>query len=280
MQAASLSAVAVVSCALAAHAQTVEFRIVERTSQTQATLLDPVLDLAVQARFNGANSLGGFYFDIRILGEQESRGSLARGGITNLDGTYDPTINTGTVVGRHGLARQYSYVATVNPNFNGLINTSSATFTNTAEQEIGLITAYAQSSPMLQTPGIDVDQDGNPDTWSGNGSGITPPNLATASMPAAVATTYFGNNQFIDVYRFRYTVTDFAARTLQFRVTGVAAEQFIQLVFSSGQWSVQNSTVSSTAIVSSGVNISVIPAPGAACLLGIGALTLTRRRRG
>ncbi len=279
MRAASLSAVVVVACASAAHGQTVEFRIVERTSQAQASPMDPVLDLAVQARFNGTNSLGGFYFDMRMLGEQEARGTLQRAGVSNADGTYDPAFGVGTTIGRHGLARQYSYIASVSPNFNGLINVSSGSFTNTADQEIGLVTGFAQGIPLLGTPGLDADSDGNPDTWSGNGSGMTPANLATAALDPGLSASYFCHSQFIDIYRFRYTVTDFTARTLQFRLANIVAQQFTQFVYSGGQWGAQNTTSASTAVISSGVNIGVVPAPAAIGLLGIGSFVIPRRRR-
>ena len=279
MRAASLSAIVVVACAAATHGQTVEFRVVERTGQTEASSADSVLDLAVQARFNGTNSLGGFYFDVRILGEAESRGTLARGTISNADGTYDPTLSFGSVVGRHGLARQYSYFANVNPNFNGLVNTSSGTFVNTPDQELGLVTSFVQGAPLLGTPGVDADTDGHPDTWSGNGTGATPANLTTAALNTTVASSYLGHGQFVDVYRFRYAVTDLGARTLRFRLQGVIAQQFTQLVYSGGQWGAQNTAVPSTAILSSGLDITVIPAPATLGVLGVGLLLISRRRR-
>jgi hypothetical protein len=279
MRAVSLSALAVVVCAPTVLSQTVEFRIVERTGQTQASSADNVLDLAVQARFNGTNSLGGFYFDLRLPGELESRGTLQRGAVSNADGTYDPTFGVGSTIGRAGLPRQYAYFATVNPNFNGLINQSAGTFTNTADQEIGLITAFAQGPSLLGTPGVDADSDGNPDSWSGNGSGTPPPNLATAPLPAAISSAYFAHNQFIDVYRFRYTLSDFTARTLQLRVNNIVGQQFTQFVFSSGQWGAQNSTTATTAIVSSGLDITVVPAPAALVLLTGAGLAGARRRR-
>lgn len=279
MRAAFLSAGIVVVCASSSFAQTVEYRVVERTGQTVANALDNVLDFAVQARVNGSGSLGAFYFDMRILGEAESRGTLQRGGISNIDGTYDPAISTGSVVGRHGAARQYSYFGTVNQNFNGVINSSSGTFTNTPDQEIGLITGVVQGSPMLQTPGLDTNGDGHPDTWSGNGSGTTPTNGTTASLNPAAATAYFANNQFVDLYRFRYTLTDLSARTLQIRPLNAIAEQFTQFVFVSGQWGAQNTLTASAALQVTGIDISVVPAPGAAFLLGVGALATSRRRR-
>ncbi len=279
MRAVSLSALAVVVCAPATLSQTVEFRIAERTGQTQATIPDNVLDLAIQARFNGVNSLGGYYFDMRMPGEAESRGTLARGSISNADGTYDPSITTSASVGRAGLPRQYSYFATVSPNFNGLINQSAATFTNTTDQEIGLITAYVQGPPLTGTPGIDADSDGNPDTWSGNGSGMTPANLSTAAHNASASSSYFAHNQFVDVYRFRYTLTDLSPRTLQFRLQGLLAQQFTQFVYSGGQWGAQNATTASTAIISTGLDIAVVPAPPTYGLLVFAGFVGGRRRR-
>jgi hypothetical protein len=279
MRAASLSALAVAFCAPSVLSQTVEFRIVERTGQAVASPADNVLDFAVQARFNGGPALGGFYFDLRMPGELEARGTLQRGAVSNADGTYDPSIGVGNTIGRAGLPRQYAYFATVNPNFNGLINVSAGTFTNTPDQEIGLVTAFVEGQPLLGTPGIDTDSDGNPDTWSGNGSGMTPPSLATASLNPTVGADYFAQGQFIDVYRFRYTLVDFAPRTLQVRLGAVVAQQFTQFVYSGGQWGAQNTTTASTAVITSGIDIGVVPAPAASILGGIGLLAFVRRRR-
>ena len=146
-------ALAVVLCAPGAFGQTVQFRLVERTGQTQASPADNVLDLAVQAKVTGAN-LGAFGFDMRIAGEAEGRGALDRGSINNPDGTYDTSFGVTSTVGRGGIARQYSYLATVNSSFNGLINTSGGTFTNGPDQEIGLVAGFVQSTPLVSTPGM------------------------------------------------------------------------------------------------------------------------------
>ncbi len=278
MRAALFPALAVALCAPTVLGQSVTFRIVERTGQTQVNPGDSVLDLAVQARFIGQN-LGGFYFDVQMPGEAESRGTLARGNISNLDGTYDNTIGVGNSVGRSGLARQYSYFGTVNPNFNGLINTSAGTFTNTPSQEIGLITAFVEGGPLLGTPGIDLDGDGNPDTWSGNGLGVPPAVGATAPVNATAAALYFAAGQFIDVYHFRYTVTDLTPRNLHIQLNAILGQQFSQLVFSGGIWGAQNSNVASTAITNQPIDISIVPAPGAAGTLGLAGLLAARRPR-
>lgn len=278
MRAALYPALAVALSAPTVFGQTVQFRVVERTGQSQANPADNVLDLAVQARFTGRN-LGGFYFDVKIPGESESRGTFARANISNVDGTYDPSFGIGNTVGRSGLSRQFSYFATVNPNFNGLINQSAGTFTNTPDQEIGLITAYVQGNPLLGTPGIDTDGDGNPDTWSGNGLGLPPIAGTTAALNGAAAGPYFGSAQFIDVYRFRYTVSDLTPRNLHFQLNAIVGQQFTQLVYSGGIWGAQNTTTASTAISSTPLDISVVPAPAGAGLLGLAGLLAARRRR-
>jgi hypothetical protein len=269
---------AVVLCAPVVFGQTVEFRIVERTGQTQVTPLDNEVNLAVQARVTG-RSLSGFSFDIRIAGEAESQGTLERGNISNTDGTYDPGLGVGATVGRSGLARQYSYFGALNASFNGLINQSAGTFTNTADQEIGLVTGFVSGSPLLGTPGIDTDGDGNPDTWSGNGLGVPPVSGATAGLNPTAGALYFASEQFVDVYRFRYTASDLSGRVLHFQLGTMVARQFTQFVYGTGQWGAQSAATAGTAITSSGLNIEVIPAPAGACVLGLAGLVWARRRR-
>ena len=78
------------SLGAAAHAQTVQFRIVERTGQTIFTPTDPVLDLAVQGRIVGGSAdacIAGFAFDMVMPGEPDAGGTLTRGLINNLDHT-------------------------------------------------------------------------------------------------------------------------------------------------------------------------------------------------
>jgi hypothetical protein len=280
-----VSAVALMAMAGAVNAQTVQFRIIERTGQTVANSADALVECAVQARVTGGN-LGSFNFDIALAGEAESNGALSRARISNADHTYwtVPTNGTSWVgnssVGSGGLASTFSYLAALQAPFNGVINTSSGTFTNNpAEHEIGLIAGAATGSALLNTPGVDGDGDGNPDNYFDNGNGNPTVNGSTASTTGIDVGTYFGNGQFTDVYRFRYTVSSFTTRTVNFVLRNIGAQVFQQFGFNNGAWGAQNVTVDAASISASGYSLSVTPAPATVALMGLGGLVAARRRR-
>ncbi|HMN42728.1 MAG TPA: hypothetical protein PKE29_17950 [Phycisphaerales bacterium] len=275
---AAASAVAV-SGASFTQARVVEFRIVERTGQTVANPADPVLDFAVQARVIGG-TLAGFSIEtLTILGEPDSYGTLARGIISELDGTYSSAIGVSATVGRAGLARQFTYVAGINSSFNGLINTSGGTFSNGPNQEIGIISASAAGSALLGTPGIDDDGDGNPDGWSGNGLPAPPTNGTLVPIPTAIAQEYFASGQFIDVYRFRYTVANFSSRVLAFSTNDVTTITSVgSMIFNNGLWGAYGVSESSVATTQT-LQIAVVPGPGGAAILCLAGVRLFARRR-
>ena len=255
-------------------AQTVEFRIVEREGQTAiSSSADAVLNMAVQARIVGGvggahgTALGNFSFDIVMPGEPDSFGTLAKCLITNLDGTYATTISVIGSVGRGGLARQYTYLAGVNGGFNGLINVSGGTFTNTPVQEIGLVTGSSAGTALLSTPGIDADADGNPDTWPGTGT--------TATLDPAIGATYFGvGGGWIDVYRFRYTATNLTSRTLRFELRGTTTQTFTGLLLSNGIWGAQLAVNTPNTATPTMVSVSVSDS-GACCDVASNCTTTT-----
>jgi hypothetical protein len=258
----------------------VQFRIVERAGRSLVSGPDNnQLDLAVQVRVvNAAATVGlaGFGFTMRIVGEPESSGTLAREVISNTDHTYSTGFTLGNTVGIAGLASQYSYLASVNQNFNGLINTTGGTFTNTPDQEIGLIAGQTTGGVFLGTPGIDSDADGNPDTWPGSGSGSSPVNNTRAILGPSVSPTYFGAaGHWIDVYRFRYTISDFAPRSLIFRISAATSSIFSQVALSNGQWAPW--TAQTTAPTASDLVIGVIDAVPGACCNAAASCTLTLR---
>ncbi len=235
--------VAFVTAAMAAGAaaQTVEFRVVERTGRAVVTGPgDAELNLAVQGRVvggSGLTALAGFSFNIRLVGEPESAGILERGLISNVDHTYTSAIGVSSVVGRGGVASTYTYLAAINPSFNGSINRTSGTFVNGPDQEIGLVTGDALGQSLLGTPGVDADSDGNPDTWVGNGTGGTPTSGTLVALDPAIGSEYFGaSGAWIDVYRLRYVIGSFAARTLVFRLERISAATCSGLTFTAGVW--------------------------------------------
>jgi len=278
---------ALVALAGAANAQTtVTFRIVERTSQVVANSADSLLELAVQARVSGTPAyLGGFNFNI-LTGDSESGGFLQKarimqGGNPNFYSTTTPW-NSNSSVGSGGLAGQYTYLAGINADFNGVINASSGTFTNNpAENEIGLIAGAVTGDALTHTPGIDDDGDNIPDTAPSNGT--MPPhsnNNETAAVDPTIGAQYFaGGAQFIDIYRFRYNVTNFTQRTLHFSLGDLGAQFFNELLFNNGAWGANNVTAPLTAIVALPLNVQVTPTPASVALMGLGGLMVARRRR-
>lgn len=289
-----VAAIALVAAAGAVHAQTVEFRIVERRGQTQWNTTQPtsvpandnLLDFAVQARVvGGAQNLGIGNFNFNVVttsGEAESRGTLARAKISNAGtGAYDTNpatmFNTNSTLGQGGLAATYIYLAGINGAFNGVINSNSGTYVNNpAEQDIGLVTGAPIGGSLLTTFGAggltDANGDPVPDTWTDG---------TTAPLDSALANTFLGaNGNFIDLYHFRYTITNNTLdRVIHFAITGAAAQTFSSLASSSGVWGPAGIT-DATVNVGQGLDFHVIvPAPASAALLGLGGLMAARRRR-
>jgi hypothetical protein len=224
----------------------VDLRIVERTGQGQVASPDglssgdAVLDIAIQARVNGGGALAGYQFDVVITGESDANGVLQREKIANSDGTYYSgyAVPGPGVSGFSGMPGAYLYYANLAGSFfNGAINQSFSTFTNSAgNQEIGLITG--SSVAMFGVPGLDPQGEGNPATWAGYGQTptATPTDGATAPIDPGIGATYFGMGQFNDIYRLRYTVTNFSPRTLRFTLRGTTLQTATQFVYSNHNW--------------------------------------------
>jgi len=287
---------ALVALAGAANAQVpaVEFRIVERQSQVTIpnppvagqALNDNQLNYAVQGRVTGATGnagIGNFSFDIVASGEPDASGSLFFLATSMSNGTYDPntTQSTSSSNGPTGMAAQYRYLVGINPNFGGLVNTSGGTFTNTAaNQEIGLVTGSNTGAALLQqtdfTGGgpFGTDPDGNPDTYSGSGT--------TAPLDQTYANTYLGaNGNFVDLFRFKYLVTNTTTtRNIVFTLANATAQLTTGFQLSSGIWGPVTGTPGSVTVTpASAVHVVGVPAPASVALLGLGGLVATRRRR-
>lgn len=246
---------------------TVDLRIVPRFGQTPIVAgYEASLDLAVQARvssFGDSFGLSSFAFNLRVVGEAENAGLLQRASISNFDGTYDPGISMISSVGRGGLARQYTYLAMLNSAFNGRVNASMGTFTNGPDQEIGLITGASAGERFLGTPGIDDDGDGVPDALSPS---------------ASVMRTYFGADEWIDIYRFRYLISRFTGRGFSMRLEDVSGVQvFTEVRDAQGLWGPSNIPVST--VSTQGFDLYTIPVPGAGVMVAVACCVLARRRR-
>jgi hypothetical protein len=280
-----VTAMALVAAAGAANAQSVEFRIRERQNQTQwnlgqptaAPLNDGILNYTVQGRVVGGSAgsfLGNFSFDVVASGEADANGLVQKAAISNADGSYNTSAsqyNANATVGRGGLSAVYSYLAGISPNFNGLINLSGGTFTNTAgSQEIGLVTGSPSGSALLLL--ADTGGTGNPDTYSGSGT--------TAPVDGTLANSFLGaNGNWVSLYNFNYTVSNTTTdRFITFSLANVAAQIGTGLQLSNGVWGPVQANATATSGTNA-VNIIAIPAPASAALLGLGGLVATRRRR-
>jgi len=275
---------ALAALAGAANAQSVQFEFYERTNQSVASAVDPVLEIGVRARAIGTN-LGGFNFNI-ITDDAESNGTMLRGKISTgaIPNTYSTaqwaTTNTGNTVSVHGVAGSYSYLAGINPNFNGLINVSGGTFTNNpAVNEIGLVAGAATGGALTSTPFIDEDGDGIPDLAPSNGNPSGSTNNEVAPLDPRASSPYFAAGQFIDLYRFRYTVSNFAIRDVHFSLGDLGAQFFSQLLYNNGAWGAQNTTADGSSISATGFTVHILPTPASVALMGLGGLMVARRRR-
>ena len=252
----------------------VEFRVVERTGKMLVdTSSDPTFNFTVQARVVGGSSnqfLGNFAFDIAGVGEADANGSLSKLLISNADGTYaaNPAQLNNNSVGRGGMAAMYTYLAGISPTFNGLINSSGGPFSNTpGSQEIGVITGSPTGGSLLLL--TDTAGSGNPDTYSGSGS--------TAPIDPVIAQTYMGaGGNFVDLYRFKYTLTNFTQRQVTFTLTNLRAQIGSALQLSNGVW---GPTQENAVATSAGVSVNVVPTSTTAATLGLAGLIAARRRR-
>ncbi len=281
MRTLSSAALAVIlATAGTAYGQTVEFRIVERQGQTSIPIpfgatatTDGVLNFAIQARVTGGTAsqfLGNFSFDIVAAGEADSNGTLTKLLTSNVDGSYaaNTAQSSNGTVGRGGLSAIYAYLAGIGQSFNGLINTSGGTFTNTlGNQEIGLIAGSPTGNSLLLL--TDTGGSGNPDTYPGSGT--------AAPIDPTIASTYLGaGGNFVDVYRFKYTLTLASTRVITFNLVNPTAQIASSLLLANGVWGPANPL--NVPVTTSGV-IFGMPAPGSAFLLSLAGLTATWRRR-
>ncbi len=271
-----LLACVVAGVAGAAEAATVQFRIVERRGQSSwnpiaaqsAPLNDSILNFAVQARVVGgtsSESLGNFSFDI-TSNEAEGNGTLTTARICLADGSYvndaalppytaaNPNpFGNNAAIGTGGLSKVYSYLAGINANFNGLINTNGGSFSNNpAINEIGLVTGSPTGAALLAI--FDSGGSGAPDTYPGSGS--------TAPVDALTAAAFLGAGEnWVNVYNFNYVMSSTATRQVHFDIANHQAQIFSTFALANNTWGPGAPANAVTGAV--GVDIEVIPAPAA-----------------
>lgn len=264
-------------CAAWAGAQVrFEYQVVERTGQTVVDANDNVLDFAVRVRVtNSATAMyAGGGLIVRMPGEAESGGTLARGIISNTDGTYSNAIGVFAPGTASGVAASYRYLVGINSAFNGGINANvGPVLHNPAIQDIVGIAPSPGGDSFVNTPGLFTF---DPDT----GEAIGP---AGNMVPTAIGDAYFGaRGNWIDIYRFRYTVTDFTPRVVPVNaVPDGNGKWFDTITQTDGTWGTQTlgNDVTPANVTTFGATFQVIPAPASALVLGAGVLGLGRRRR-
>lgn len=211
----SLSAIAAIvgmAAGSAASGQTVEFRLREMTGQSLFNgTSDLTLDFVIEARVVGATGpIGIASFGLMFFSwAGENAGTFARLRINNADQsvyTGFPTTST-TSGGMAGVAYQFRSLVAQDLSSNGVINppVTATGFVNTlCAGELSGVRGLTGGSFLLNT--LDKDLDGIPDTSPLNGSGQAVPDGSIAPLDPSIADQSFGsNNNFVQLYRFRYT---------------------------------------------------------------------------
>jgi uncharacterized protein (TIGR03382 family) len=276
----ALSALALVAFAGAANAQTIEFRWTERHGQTE---IGPgALPIAGDTTSvgNGTDGTLLLFLEARVVGGNALGISTFGGNVVTND-PFNPTRNTngsqqgflsaaadasapGTNVNnaRSTAAFAPSYGAWVNgdgdplPAGRGVFNPFRQV-ANLGNAANGILDDVDGTTPGLQTPATNsvINIFGN---------------MAQADFDNNAGNN-FGADGFIPLFIVRYDVTDLSARSLTFTYEGFVT------AFSgfAGGLAVEAATVEG----STSYTVNIVPAPGAAALLGLGGLVALRRRR-
>ncbi|HVU65052.1 MAG TPA: hypothetical protein VHC70_13810 [Phycisphaerales bacterium] len=254
----------------------IELRLAEQSGQVIASPSDAVLDFAIQGRVTGGGGLASWYFDsVQLVNDLESQAVLSRLRISNPDGTYYTGIPTIlSTIGQGGVAAQYAFLPNLSSGFNGLINMSGGPFTNGPDNEIGTPSGFAGGQFLLNTPGVDTDGDGRPDS--------VPAPATSGALSTSIMQEYFGQDQFVDLYRFGVAFTDLTPRFVTIRLNGALARSFTEVNLSADTalWGVTQQPVGSDTVGTTEFVVEVVPAPGVGTLTALSAAgVLVRRRR-
>lgn len=213
-----LSALAASASVLAgsmAAGQTVEFRLREMTGQSSfASSSDVTLDFVIEARVVGATGpIGIASFGLMFFSwAGENAGTFARLRINNADQSYftgAPTTST-TGGGMAGVAYPFRSLVAQNVSNNGVSNppVTATGLTNTlCAGELSGVRGLTGGTFLLNT--LDKDLDGIPDSSPLNGSGQVVPDGTIVALDSTISDQSFGsNNNFVQLYRFRYTLAN------------------------------------------------------------------------
>jgi hypothetical protein len=124
-----------------------------------------------------------------------------------------------------------------------LLNASGgAHVNNVSAQDIGAIRGVAQGTWLVKP----LDGDGNtvPDTSPQNAMGAAAPDGSTAVLGSTAAQQFFGaDGTWIDVYRFRHTISNLSCRAISWTVEPTESPTlFSQMVKANGEWTASATT--------------------------------------
>jgi hypothetical protein len=270
-----LSALAVAAAAGVANAQTIELRWTERHGQT---MIGPGATPVAGDTASGVGTVSDatlfLTLEARVVGGTTSGISTFGGDVTSTD-PYNPVRNTG------GNANGFfSGAADASaPGFNVANARATSTFSpnfvgpwvngdgDPLASGRGIFNPYRQVANLGNAAQGIVDSVGE----TVNAARSVFGNMAQADFDANAGNN-FGNQGFITLAVFRYDVTDLTARNLVFTWNG-----FVTAFNGYDAGGLPIEVASPEGSVS--YTVSIVPAPGAAALLGLGGLIAARRRR-
>jgi len=278
-----LSALAVAAFAGAASAQnTIEFRWVERHGQTSipagavplvgdsavvGTGLDATILLALEARVSGGNAIGISTFGGDVNTNQAYLSGSAFFGTGSTQGGATPGTRVNNT--RSSAVFETNYVGYVDVNGDPL-GTGRGVFNpfrqiaNLGDNAQGVLNDTNASLAGLQLPATNVVQR----IFGNMANDVFLDNSAAAEFGLVDADA---DDDYIPLFITRLDVTSLELRTITITYAG-----FITAFSSYANGQPVEST---TSTISTTYTVSVVPAPGAAALLGLGGLVVARRRR-
>lgn len=278
----ALSALALVAFAGAANAQTIEFRWQERHGQNSiGPGAVPVAGDTASGVGNGTDATLILYLEARVTGGN-ALGLSTFGGSVNTNDPFNPLRNTNG--SQQGFLSGAADASAPGTNVNNARSTSTwvPAFNQTWQDadENPLPPGRGIFNPFRQVANLGNAANGILDDADGTTPGLQSPannavinlfgNMAEADYNAN-STNNFGADGFIPLFVVRYDVTDLTARQLTFTFDGFVT------AFSgfAGGLAVEAATVEGQ----TSYTVNIVPAPGAAALLGLGGLVALRRRR-
>lgn len=284
------SALALTVLAGTAMAQnTIEYRWVERHGQnTIGPGATPVASSAANQVGNGTDATIILTLEARVVGQGNALGLSTFGGSVTSTDPFNPTRNTaGNAQGFLSMAStQGGAPAGLHVNAAHANNNYSPSYVPYMDTDGNtLVAGRGIFNPFRQIANLGDNANGVANDNDGATAGLQNPannvlqrlfgNMSAADYAAVDdngGPARIGLGEFIPLFVVRYDVTDLTARNLDITFTGfITAFQG----YASGQ---PVEAISDTA-VSATYRITIVPAPGAAALLGLGGLVAARRRR-